>query len=96
MRTGPFGSRSVYVFVRGSPVQIFGPARANNQKSGRTIVFVSVAGYLTHNPQDRVAYLRFEQPDNQKQIGLTLSSAEWQSVRSQVDRIFVDEPEARV
>jgi len=76
-------------------VQIFGPARANNKKSGRAIVFVSVAGYLTHNPRDRIAYLRFERPDDHKQIGLTLSSAEWQSVRSQVDRIFVDEPEAR-
>jgi hypothetical protein len=59
-------------------------------------VFVSVAGYLAHDPRDRVAYLRFEQPDDRKQIGLTLSSAEWQSVRSQVDRIFVDQPEARV
>ena len=77
-------------------MQLFGPARANNNNPGRVIVFISVAGYLTHNTGDRVAYLRFELPNDQKQIGLTLSSAEWQNVRSQVDRIFVNEPEAGV
>ncbi len=76
-------------------MQIFGPARANEKTSGRAIAFVSVAGYFTRNPRDRVAYLRFEQSDDQKQIGLSLSWAEWLGVRSQVERIFVDEPESR-
>lgn len=49
----------------------------------------------SQNPRDRVAYLRFEMPNDQKQIGLALSSAEWESVRNQVDRIFVDKSEAR-
>jgi hypothetical protein len=76
-------------------MQIFGPARAITRASGRAIVFLSVSGFFARKPSDRLAYVRFEQSRDHKQIGLTLSAADWRGMRNRIDLIFANRPDAR-